>query len=528
MFQRLKSKIMGNCSPDSPGTKLNLKVDTTATRKRADDNFRRWINIPQIGQIPGKRSGHAVVALDNKAFLFGGCGDDSDCLDDYFCFDFNSHYWRNLRCRGQGPAARASFELTLGCTDGTIIIAGGTAKDGLHGDIYEYNMFTREWKELIFEEGQDILKEFLASYGQTLRAFEGCMIGFGGSTGTSYTNATVRMNLRTLKCEKLQVTGATPSPRYKHQSIIVGEKMFILGGGNYRPRTEKIDVFCLGLYSCQWTQPPTEGTAPTARVAHAAIHDKVSNSVFVWGGFNENLERLNDFFCLDINSMRWSEISSDDGVVPPARAFHAAAIHDSTLFIFGGADGEKRFADVWAYRFRASPPSLMVLAARSPAITPLATPMATPKVGRSRECSSAQSQMPHSRSKAGSMCVSHPLGATGNIITADSIMEALGELSLAENGYVKKSSRERKRSPSHSRRISPFGKNDIENTICEEMKDSSINFIIPGEGILPSEVLTGIQGLAFGADSFCHGLPKESRPGIADESREKESYPQKY
>ena len=94
---------------------------------------------------------------------------------------------------------------------GTIIIAGGTAKDGLHGDIYEYNMFTREWKELIFEEGQDILKEFLASYGQTLRAFEGCMIGFGGSTGTSYTNATVRMNLRTLKCEKLQVTGKPPS-----------------------------------------------------------------------------------------------------------------------------------------------------------------------------------------------------------------------------------------------------------------------------------------------------------------------------
>jgi len=41
-----------------------------------------------------------------------------------------------------------------------------------------------------------------------------------------------------------------------------------------------------------------------------------------------------------------------------------------------------------------------------------------------------------------------------------------------------------------------------------------VEFVIPGEGIVPSEILTGIQFAEFGADNFSNSLPQESRPHI--------------
>mmetsp|Transcript_14462 Transcript_14462/g.18897 ORF Transcript_14462/g.18897 Transcript_14462/m.18897 type:complete len:518 (-) Transcript_14462:217-1770(-) len=480
--------------------------NSSDSESKENDNLRKWVRIPQVGDIPGKRSGHAVVALGDKAYLFGGCGETNNFSDAFYSFNLSSHCWKKLL---PGPCARASFELALGADDGTIIMAGGTSKDGLQGSMYEFNIYTRQWRQIVFEVGEDIAMDFLTSYGQTVRAYEKSLIGFGGSKGTSYSNKVVKMNLKLLKCEELQTSGPVPSCRYKHAALIVEDQMFIVGGGSYRPDTEFIDVYALGLHTLKWTRFDPTGSPPAGRAAHTCVYDDFARSMYVWGGFNEALERINDFHCLNLDTMTWSPIRCNSGS-PPARAFHSAALHDSTLYIFGGADGETRFEDVWKYTFRQSPPSLMVLAARTPTISLMATPVATPLVGRSRRSSLVE----EARSRMSSLS-SNSSGTeqTPGFISSEAVLEALGAVKEeVERSKTHKHSWPKKKNSLFRSRRSSVTKSKTEDS---DRTGTPMEYIIPGKGILPSEVLNGIQGLAFGADGFCHGLPKESRPRLS-------------
>jgi len=599
---------MGNCSPvhtqlttASHGHISSKQApfgagNTSKNIKMTGDDLCKWISIPQIGQVPGKRSGHAVVTVGNKAYHFGGCGDDSECLDHHCSFDFNTHCWKRLRADGRHPKPRASFEFAPGPVEGTIILGGGTARDGLHGDIFEYNIYTRQWKQLIFDQGNDILQEFLSAYGQTMRTHENYMVGFGGSSGTSYTNVVVKISVSILKCEVLQTTGQIPAARYKHQALITDGQMYIIGGGNYRPRPDQMDLFSLDLKTLKWTEHNATGQGPTGRVAHVAVHDAFANCVYTWGGFNENLERLNDFHRLDLSIMQWSAIRCE-GSIPPARAFHAAVFCNSTFYIFGGADGETRFDDLWAFRFRTSPPSLMMLAAKSPSISRLATPIATPTECRSRAASSSSINLhdltihathtacgrrrtasnysvsntpkkqgskppsprkgssqrnhekpptPMARARAHSSASSLASGRyeIGNqaimeasppeqeleetwnqetsdhlemteeragLITVDVIMQARLDAFYEEK--VGSDEQEENFKQSRGRRRA-FSSHKPPLHFKSGESHVPVEFVIPGEGIVPSEILTGIQFAEFGADNFSNSLPQESRPHI--------------
>jgi len=556
---------MGNGS-GIPARSNALKEDNTLF------GLQEWTKISQVGQLPGKRSGHSVVSLGNRTYLFGGCGETTDCLGDYFSYDLSSHCWKKMGFEMYGPKPRASFEMILGPIDGTIIIGGGTAKDAaVHGDLFEYNLLTREWREIFFEEGYTASKEFLSLYGMTMRTYQTTIIGFGGSSGTAYSDITVVLDLPKLKCTKLVTTGSCPSPRYKHQALIVEDRMYVLGGGNYKPKAAPIEVYCLGLHTLRWSRIPTSGDVPISRAAHTVLHDTFSSTVFMWGGFNRQLDRLNDFTSLNLNTMTWSLISYGNGPGPSPRAFHAATIHEGTIYIFGGADGDERFDDLWAFRLRASPPSLMVLAARACGVTPSTTPHA----GRSRAVSTNQrSRMSSverghrqsrgdvrsegvfanisrrlSRVRSGSnngrnrmdpeplaleinptlvtyryeRSPTHPVDGTlsartetpGSRVRATNFSTPQHKRSSLNKYFFAREAIEETSTPSSPRNGEPKrhklvwnsrNKSDVE-------EDKSFQQEMQADlAILPSELLTGLRGLAFGADAFSHGLPKESRP----------------
>jgi len=291
----------------------------------------------------------------------------------------------------------------------------------------------------------------------------------------------------------------------------------------------------------------------------------------MWGGFNRQLDRLNDFTSLNLNTMTWSLISYGNGPGPSPRAFHAATIHEGTIYIFGGADGDERFDDLWAFRLRASPPSLMVLAARACGVTPSTTPHA----GRSRAVSTNQrSRMSSverghrqsrgdvrsegvfanisrrlSRVRSGSnngrnrmdpeplaleinptlvtyryeRSPTHPVDGTlsartetpGSRVRATNFSTPQHKRSRLNKYFFAREAIEETSTPSSPRNGEPKrhklvwnsrNKSDVE-------EDKSFQQEMQADlAILPSELLTGLRGLAFGADAFSHGLPKESRP----------------
>jgi len=263
---------------------------------------------------------------------------------------------------GDAPSPRASFEMCKGPDDDTIIVAGGTGGSGVCGDLYEFNVRTLRWQRLVEMDSPSSKCRY---YGQSICPYQDYLIFFGGSSGHEYTDDLYKFNLKEHLFQKLETTGTPPSPRYKHQALIVGNRMYILGGGNYKPTTTVIDVFCLDLEAMTWSRIYTTGQVPQARVAHTCEYDKSSNSIYLWAGFNVDLERMNDFYVLDLQTFQWQCLSEKLKSIPSARAFHSSCLNNNSIYIFGGADGETRYSDIWKYQIRVDPPSLMLLAARS-------------------------------------------------------------------------------------------------------------------------------------------------------------------
>jgi len=86
-----------------------------------------------------------------------------------------------------------------------------------------------------------------------------------------------------------------------------------------------------------WSQIITNDIPPSPRERHTAvIHDK---SIFIFGGFNGQ-SKLKDFYEFNTETNTWQEvISSGHGNIPSARHSHISVVHGDKMYIFGGFDG---------------------------------------------------------------------------------------------------------------------------------------------------------------------------------------------
>ncbi|KAG5191831.1 hypothetical protein JKP88DRAFT_174058 [Tribonema minus] len=364
----------------SPKCKSKKAVAKASLPRRQE--HQQWVKLQTSGTVPSPRSGHDVAVVGSKVYLFGGCGGENDainCLNDMYTFDLDSHRWETVTAKGDSvPSARASFGMCAGPAANTIIVAGGTGveMDSLRSDVLEFDTRTKLWSK-ITGDGEDAPSRF---YGQTVCRYGSVLLLFGGSTGLHYTNDLFEYNMTTNCWRKLATTGKRPSPRYKHQAVVVGDAMYVIGGGCFKPEQAAIDLYRLDLRTLVWDTPAMGGEVPRARVAHSCSFDPATSTIYLWGGFTGELSRLQDFFAYDTARAEWAEIKTPPAdaaapsagaaaaaaaAAPYARAFHSAVFHDGALYVFSGANGDVRYNDVWRFKVRSTPPALGVLAARA-------------------------------------------------------------------------------------------------------------------------------------------------------------------
>lgn len=167
-------------------------------------------------------------------------------------FDLQRHCWENALPKEHYVHARASFGMCQGPTPNTLIVAGGTGveMDSLRADIVEYNTRKREWTKVLADSEEMPCK----SYGQSVCAYEDNILLFGGSTGLHYSNDLHEYNIYNNRWRELTTIGRKPSPRYKHQAIIMEHKMYVIGGGCFKPEQDSIDLYCLDLKTLVWEE----------------------------------------------------------------------------------------------------------------------------------------------------------------------------------------------------------------------------------------------------------------------------------
>lgn len=297
--------------------------------------------------------------------------DQITCLNDVYVFDLELHRWDKVVVKGDAPLPRASFGMCAGPAPGTLIVAGGTGveMDSLRADVVEYSVPNRMWTQILTDSEETPCK----FYGQSVCAYVDKLLLFGGSTGLHYTNDLFEYNVRTNRWKRLVTTGRKPSPRYKHQAVVMEDKMYVIGGGCFKPEQSGIDLYCLDLITLVWEETEMKGEIPKARVAHSCSYDPETDAIYLWGGFTSELSRLQDFFAFHRSTGTWVQITeapmqapaaggAEDLIgAPPARAFHSAAFFQGALYVFSGANGDVRYSDVWRFQVRTTPPSLSML-----------------------------------------------------------------------------------------------------------------------------------------------------------------------
>ncbi|XP_059480297.1 kelch domain-containing protein 2-like isoform X2 [Neocloeon triangulifer] len=243
------------------------------------------------------------------------------------------------------------------------------------GEVMMYNCCTEVWTRLI-TSGQIPLKCSGSTgviLGECLYVFGGTILRlqqvFNDGEGTSFetsSNALYKLDMRTLVWTELHPSGVCPSPCDKLVSWEYAGKLYFFGGFGPNPQNlanvpfmyiESSEDYahkgwnnqflCYNPEENNWSWPASKGPTPLPRAAHAA--DIKNGKVYIFGGRLLD-ERVNTLYCIDMETMRWTEnLTNLSDECPEGRSWHSFSfINDTTAIIYGGfSKNNMILSDCW-------------------------------------------------------------------------------------------------------------------------------------------------------------------------------------
>eukprot|EP01130_Rhizamoeba_saxonica_P005349 TRINITY_DN2146_c0_g1_i1.p1 TRINITY_DN2146_c0_g1~~TRINITY_DN2146_c0_g1_i1.p1 ORF type:complete len:395 (+),score=75.21 TRINITY_DN2146_c0_g1_i1:299-1483(+) len=138
-----------------------------------------------------------------------------------------------------------------------------------------------------------------------------------------------------------EVSGPIPHYRAGHSTTLVGNKMFLLGGGDGDNYLNDLNIF--DIKNMEWQQAYTAGISPSARSRHTSTL-MGGNQLVIVGGGGDNCV-FNDVYILNTDDMSWSRPSVQGIPSIPRWGHSSTPIGENKLLIFGGHDGSRMLND---------------------------------------------------------------------------------------------------------------------------------------------------------------------------------------
>ncbi|KAG0202163.1 Negative regulator of mitotic exit [Mortierella sp. GBA30] len=157
-----------------------------------------------------------------------------------------------------------------------------------------------------------------------------------------------------LQCQPVAPGGADPPmPKSGHTAVNIGQYIIYFGGWDSTTGQCDDSLHVLHTARKEWNKPPIQGQLPTPRHSHSGC--SVGTTMYIFGGQVDNYY-LGDIAAFDMKTItqnpRW-EIIEPQTESPPARSGHCAAVYDGKIYIFGGADADYFYNDIWCFDTRA-------------------------------------------------------------------------------------------------------------------------------------------------------------------------------
>jgi len=130
-----------------------------------------------------------------------------------------------------------------------------------------------------------------------------------------------------------------------------GDKMYLFGGSSGQTLKDSSHYFySLDMKGYKWEVIHARGEVPTCRDDHTAVI--YEGSIVIFGGFSTDGERSNDLYRYYFRDNKWEKISVLGIDFPVPRAGHSAIVFGDSMVVFGGRDEDSnKLNDIWVFNF---------------------------------------------------------------------------------------------------------------------------------------------------------------------------------
>jgi len=248
-------------------------------------------------------------------------------------------------------------------------------------DLYEYDILTREWREIPVAEGAPRRTE------HTAIVYNNSMVVFGGYSGNGYENSVMVFDFGTQAWQQLATQGESPSARSAHTAVAVGKSMYVFGGWNGNHcmndlhelnfETNTWTLICADTSQASSTSGAPNhahsihahnattsarpvGDYPSARCSHGAVvlpstANPESKVMYVFGGYaiegaNDSVNKgyLDDLYEFNFDSKKWTR-SRTRGTPPSPRSRFRMIPYQESIYLFAGWNSTKHFSTLHRY-----------------------------------------------------------------------------------------------------------------------------------------------------------------------------------
>lgn len=307
--------------------------------------MQRWTVCLEGGP---RRVNHAAVAVDQKIYSFGGycTGDDFENTRpmDIHVLNCVSYKWTALPLpKPEEPSYLVTPYQRYGHTaiaieERAYVWGGRNDRNGADNKLYCFNTVSLEWSQ------PDVDGQLPgARDGHSACVINNVMYIFGGYEDyvEKFSNEVHALDFNTMTWSLVRTQGKPARWRDFHSATGIGDCMYIFGGrsdkaGPYHTNNElychKLQVF--NTKTCTWHEPVVVGHVPLGRRSHSAF--LYQEKLYIFGGYNGIHDvHFADMYRFDPQTNHWS-IVKVQGVGPCPRRRQCCCLIDHRVFLFGG------------------------------------------------------------------------------------------------------------------------------------------------------------------------------------------------
>jgi len=307
-----------------------------------------WVPLPLSGSYPPPSFDFTYVFSSPLLILFGG-NTESGVSDDLFFYDTVTNAWTEAPQVGDAwPSARCDAGGLV--YNNSLFIFGGKSDSSFLNDMWVWDSLAMSWSLL----GKSSL---LSSGSSVAQISDDTYLFFGGQPELNvFSNSIVSFSATTQQVNTLRVNGETfPEPRTWASVVYssLSNSLFLFGGYNGKNMD---DAWIFDLDTSQWKKLSPRGDWPPPRSGSMAVYFALASGVYLFGGEDLDGHGMNDLWFFDMSAYTWKEIEAIER--PPSRLGGAIALSSllnenaTSLLVFGGKEGwstDTLFNDLWYF-----------------------------------------------------------------------------------------------------------------------------------------------------------------------------------